>query len=145
MKILVIILAMLVAPYVMYGATSHFIATNIYVVDDSVTYPMYSTQKMSKKFYGLMAEGDALFKNYPFDMIRSITVYIPNDATKSQTVVIGFKNKTVKTFDSNFFSFSAMSPMTSKIFSNEYIALLGQRNKGFVRVEGASFYTEVKY
>ena len=138
MKAFLLVLAMTVVPCMSHGATSHFIATNVYVIDQGAMYQLYETEHMSKKFFELCAssQGDAFapFENQ-FEQINSIAIYVPNNPFKTQTVVLNFvgrkKQKKIKT---NFFSFTA-DPKTdrryTKIFDDNYLAVLNERFGAF--------------
>ena len=148
MKFLLVILAMIVAPYEMYGATNHFIASNVYVVDDAGTYPLYETQRISQRFFDLLSWDDNILKKYKnqFEKIKSINIYVPNDNDKTQTVIINFTNKNRKVIKSNFFRFQPANPkVNTKIFTDEYLSLLSMRYRMVRNDTTDGYVTAVNY
>jgi len=146
MKSLLIILAMLVAPYEIYGATSHFIDTNVYVVDGPNTYSLYESQKMSKKFFDIMSKDDKVFKHYKFNQISFVNVYIPNNHDKKQRIVIGLTNKKLNVVDSNFFSFYApTTKRDQRIFGDNVLASLSIKYVTLEDIESQGYVTEAKW
>lgn len=133
MKTFLLVLAMTVVPCILHGATSHFITTNVYIIDRGTTYQLCETEKMSKKFFELCAtSGDAFFQfKNKFEQIDSISIYVPNNPFKTQTIVLNFygskKSEKIKT---NFFSFSTdpqTNPRYAKILDNSYLAALNDK------------------
>jgi hypothetical protein len=120
---------MTVVPCISHGATSHFIATNVFVIDDGAQYRLYQTEKMNKKFFELCAssQGDtfARFQNQ-FENIKAITIYIPNNPNKTQTIVFQFYGKKTRVVKTNFFDFPTDTKLT-KIFNDKYLAMLNDK------------------
>ena len=109
----------------------HRIALNVYVEDSGERFPLYETQKISKKCYDLMSYEDEVLKEYKdrFYDIKYIEVIVPNTVNSYQQVIIGFRNKSVKNFFSpKFFDFvTPYEAGTSKIFPTNYLVVIRRR------------------
>lgn len=107
---------------------SHYIALNVYMVENGQLFPLYETQKIQKKCYELMSIQDEILMKYKtnFYDIKYIEVFASNIINKQEKIVIGFTNKKKKKkiyYTNNFFHFTTpYKPSSDKIFSYQYLA-----------------------
>lgn len=145
-----ILLLLLFLPLLAHSAArkNHYIALNIYIIEDGQKYPLYETQKMYKKFYDLLTSDDEIFADYKnkFYDLKYIEVFIPNKVGEIQSLIIGFRNKTEihRTYvKGNFFMFTMFYTVNdNKFFSYEF---LKNNRENLAEIQSEDDYRSVVY
>lgn len=122
---------LLLIPAKLFSA-SHFISTNLYIVENKRVYPVNTYGKMSEKFFHMLsdsAEEPLHVYKKNFSSIRYIDFYIPNKLGANQIIVVGFNNKTIKKFKvKHYFNFNNVDGDKGKVFSLNSLRKLETKN-----------------
>ena len=130
----------------MYGATSHFIDTNVYVIDGGITYSLYQSEKMSDTVFKFLRENDKDFSGYDFKKIQHIDIYVTNIFGMPQKIVMRLSGNKTRIFNSNFFTWSApKSNNDKKFFNDTMLALLSIKQEYVDNPYTENHITQIKW
>ncbi len=114
-------------------ASTHFISTNLYIVENKRVYSVNTYGKMSEKFFNFLTSSveeplHVYSKN--FSSIRFIDFYVPNKIGAKQIIVVGFNDKTIKKIKvKKYFNFESQNIDKDKVFSVNFLQQLQDKNK----------------
>jgi len=108
-----------------YAKTTHTIEIRLFVVKKKEMLPLFDFQKMKSRGFEILAEGDPVLDKYKgkFKDIKSISIYVPEEKEKNDTVIIRFKNgETVISRVKSYMPFESIGK--KRVFSEKNFAKL---------------------